>query len=505
MSLTASTAKSIVSTPFSINDILTRSRRAERRSSGESSGNEDDLKLFYHHHHHHRQHPPHPHHPHHHLPPHPLHQHGLRHHHHHQQQQHHLRRTSETPSASSPRRSAEEGFYGKLNLGYYNNNNNNTAGCGPIQAGFPIGLRRGSLDCFMVSPESGRGDGEGEGSLQRSSPMEGSPEGAASAADRITNMLLDGGSRSDPNGATCYRFSKSTPQRNESPIDMRRSTENDSDGDSPSPFANGLSLPGQTNPPLMGGEEMPSARKKRSRAAFSHAQVFELERRFAQQRYLSGPERAELAKNLRLTETQVKIWFQNRRYKTKRKQIQQHEAALLSATKRVPVQVLVREDGSYGPMLTAGQPHYATGLDPALLNVYRHQIQMAYGMPGIPPMPFSYFYPSKIATVPSGPLAPSVVLPTTSTSGSCKPPTSSQHGPSLTHGPLNFSTRSESDSENPAASSSGRRSRSPSENSGLGSEEGRGRAEVERGSGHCSVLSSAGEGDEDECENVEID
>lgn len=60
-------------------------------------------------------------------------------------------------------------------------------------------------------------------------------------------------------------------------------------------------------------------KKKRSRAAFTHAQVFELERRFAHQKYLSGPERTELAHILKLTETQVKIWFQNRRYKTKRK------------------------------------------------------------------------------------------------------------------------------------------------------------------------------------------
>lgn len=52
------------------------------------------------------------------------------------------------------------------------------------------------------------------------------------------------------------------------------------------------------------------SRKKRSRAAFSHAQVYELERRFSVQRYLSGPERSELAKSLRLTETQIKIWFQ---------------------------------------------------------------------------------------------------------------------------------------------------------------------------------------------------
>jgi hypothetical protein len=35
--------------------------------------------------------------------------------------------------------------------------------------------------------------------------------------------------------------------------------------------------------------------KRRSRAAFSHAQVIELERRFAQQKYLSSTERAELA------------------------------------------------------------------------------------------------------------------------------------------------------------------------------------------------------------------
>eukprot|EP00061_Rhincodon_typus_P014208 g41100.t1 len=55
-----------------------------------------------------------------------------------------------------------------------------------------------------------------------------------------------------------------------------------------------------------------SPRKKRSRAAFSHSQVLELERRFDTQRYLSAPERADLATALKLTETQVKIWFQNR-------------------------------------------------------------------------------------------------------------------------------------------------------------------------------------------------
>ncbi|NXI41090.1 NKX31 protein, partial [Galbula dea] len=67
--------------------------------------------------------------------------------------------------------------------------------------------------------------------------------------------------------------------------------------------------------------QRPSKPAKRSRAAFSHTQVIALERKFSHQKYLSAPERAHLAKNLQLTETQVKIWFQNRRYKTKRKQI----------------------------------------------------------------------------------------------------------------------------------------------------------------------------------------
>ncbi|KAF4532754.1 hypothetical protein B566_EDAN007721 [Ephemera danica] len=92
-------------------------------------------------------------------------------------------------------------------------------------------------------------------------------------------------------------------------------------------------------------------RKKRSRAAFSHAQVYELERRFNHQRYLSGPERADLAHALKLTETQVKIWFQNRRYKTKRKQLQQDllpgsntSALAAAAAKKVAVKVLMRDD-----------------------------------------------------------------------------------------------------------------------------------------------------------------
>ncbi|CAG7822185.1 unnamed protein product [Allacma fusca] len=65
-------------------------------------------------------------------------------------------------------------------------------------------------------------------------------------------------------------------------------------------------------------ETHPSKIKRKPRILFSQAQVFELEKKFKQQRYLSANERDSLARNLKLTPNQVKIWFQNRRYKSKK-------------------------------------------------------------------------------------------------------------------------------------------------------------------------------------------
>ncbi|KAL7403497.1 hypothetical protein ABVT39_001276 [Epinephelus coioides] len=94
-----------------------------------------------------------------------------------------------------------------------------------------------------------------------------------------------------------------------------------------------------------------STRKKKTRTVFSRSQVFQLESTFDVKRYLSSSERAGLAASLHLTETQVKIWFQNRRNKWKRQLAADLEAAHIphSTQRIVRVPILYHE----GPTPTA--------------------------------------------------------------------------------------------------------------------------------------------------------
>ncbi|XP_047614623.1 homeobox protein DLX-4 isoform X1 [Phacochoerus africanus] len=70
--------------------------------------------------------------------------------------------------------------------------------------------------------------------------------------------------------------------------------------------------------PSEGRSQAPTKKLRKPRTIYSNLQLQHLNQRFQHTQYLALPERAQLAAQLGLTQTQVKIWFQNKRSKYKK-------------------------------------------------------------------------------------------------------------------------------------------------------------------------------------------
>ncbi|CAH0555859.1 unnamed protein product [Brassicogethes aeneus] len=152
---------------------------------------------------------------------------------------------------------------------------------------------------------------------------------------------------------------------------------------------------------LSPGGSLANKRKKKTRTVFSRSQVFQLESTFDMKRYLSSSERAGLAASLHLTETQVKIWFQNRRNKWKRQLAAELEAANMAhaAQRLVRVPILYHESNSqirhpfeqnhpltlHHPDASSAVPVSSAGYPSSLY--YHHQAAVAAAVHNLPSSP----------------------------------------------------------------------------------------------------------------------